>query len=178
MTFPTFAAGEVLRAQDMNAVGLWLVKSQAVGAGVASISVTGAFSADYDNYRIIYSGGTASATTDLSLTLGGSATAYFGAMQFQSTTSGTVSAAGTNNGTGFPWLGGSAGAQAVHASFELFNPFLPMYTKIRHATYQNGDNYGSMNGEHRVATGYTSFAITVGTGTITGGTISVYGFKK
>jgi len=41
MTFPVFASGDVLNASDMNGVGLWLVKTQAVGSGVASVTVTG-----------------------------------------------------------------------------------------------------------------------------------------
>jgi hypothetical protein len=178
MTFPSFVSGEVLRAEDMNAVGLWLVKSQAVGTGVSSVTVTGAFSADYDNYRIILSGGTASSNTDIGLTLGASVTGYFGSMQFQAATAGTVSAAGSNNGATFPWVGGATAGQAVHASVELFSPFLAQNTKLRNATYQNGDNYGIMNGEHRVATSYTSFNLLITTGTVTGGTVYVYGFKK
>ena len=53
MTYPVFATGDVLNASDMNAVGLWLVKTQTIGSGVGSVAVTGAFSADYDNYKII-----------------------------------------------------------------------------------------------------------------------------
>ena len=57
MTYPTFTNGQVLPASDLNAIGLWLVKSQTVGTGVSSVTVSNAFSADFDNYRIIYSGG-------------------------------------------------------------------------------------------------------------------------
>ena len=56
-------------------------------------------------------------------------------------------------------------------------PFKTAYTKIRNASYQNADNYGTMQGEHRVATSYTSFTFAVLTGTMTGGTIFVYGYK-
>ena len=177
-TPPTFTNGTPLYQESLNAIGLWLVKSQTVGSGVSSVTVTGAFSADYDNYRIIYSGGTASATADISLKLGASVTGYYGSLQFQTVTAGTVSAAGLNNGTSFSWIGGATAGQAVHASVELFNPFAAMYTKLRHATYQNGDAYGTMNGEHRIATSYTDFILTPSSGTITGGTIRVYGFRN
>jgi len=56
MSFPSFASGEVLTAADMNAVGLWLVKTQTVGTGVPSVVVTDAFSANYDNYLVTISG--------------------------------------------------------------------------------------------------------------------------
>ncbi len=49
MTYPSFSAGDILTAADMNAVGLWLVKTQTVGTAVASVTVTDAFSSTYDN---------------------------------------------------------------------------------------------------------------------------------
>ena len=70
MTYPSFTSGEVLTAADMNAVGLWLVKTQTVGTAVASVTVTDAFSSTYDNYRIIYTGGAASTSCVLSLQFG------------------------------------------------------------------------------------------------------------
>ena len=178
MTFPTFASGDVLNATDMNAVGMWLVKSQTVGSAVSSVTVTGAFSSAYDNYRIIYTGGTASASTDIGLKLGASVTGYYASLQFQLVTAGTVSAAGTNNGAAWAWIGGAVAGQAVHASFDLLSPFATSYTKVRNGSYQSGDGYGIMNGEHRVATSYTDFILTVATGTITGGTIRVYGYRN
>jgi hypothetical protein len=35
-----------------------------------------------------------------------------------------------------------------------------------------------MNGEHRVATSYDSFTLIPGSGTLTGGTIRVYGYRN
>jgi hypothetical protein len=162
----------------MNAVGLWLVKSQAVGTGVSSVTVTGAFSADYDNYRIIYSGGTASSATDIGLKLGASITGYYSSLQFQVSSAGTVSAAGATNGAAWPWVGGASAGQSVHASFELFDPFRAVYTKLRNGQYQNTTAFGTVNGEHQVATSYSEFTLTPAAGTITGGTIRVYGFRN
>ena len=48
-TPPTFSSGSVLTAAQMNAVGLWLVKTQTVGTAVSSVSVTDVFSSNYDN---------------------------------------------------------------------------------------------------------------------------------
>ena len=50
--------------------GLTLVKTQTVGSGVSSVTVTDAFSATFDNYEILMSGGTQTATTDVKLKLG------------------------------------------------------------------------------------------------------------
>jgi hypothetical protein len=178
MTFPSFSAGEVLSATDMNAVGMWLVKSQAVGTGVSSVQVTGAFSADYDNYRVIYTGGTQSSSTDIALQLGASTTGYYLIMNYVLSTTGTNFAAGAANNASFPWVGGAVGGQASHADFHLFNVNKAMYTKIRSGQYQNGDFYGTTQGEHRVATAYSEFTLSVAAGSMTGGTIRVYGYRN
>jgi hypothetical protein len=177
MTYPSFTAGEVLRAQDMNAVGLWLVKSQAVGTGVSSVTVTGAFSADYENYKITYSGGTMSASADVYLQIGGSSTGYYGVLVY-SLVSGALTAAYANNTSTMPWIGGGTGGQSSTANFELMNPFLAQWTKIRNGSYENAQNFGTLQGNHQVATSYTSFTLGVGTGNMTGGTIRVYGYKN
>jgi hypothetical protein len=52
MTFPIFAAGDVLRATDMNGVGLWKVAS-ATFSGIttgAPLDVNSVFSSNYSNY--------------------------------------------------------------------------------------------------------------------------------
>jgi hypothetical protein len=50
MTFPSFGAGEVLTATDMNAVGLWRVAGSAF-AGATTFDITG-FSSNYSRYRL------------------------------------------------------------------------------------------------------------------------------
>ena len=159
--------------------GLVLVKSVAVGSGVSSVTVTNAFSATFDNYEIIMSGGTQTSTTDVKLKLGSSATGYYGFLAYGSVTSSTVNGATRNNATQFNWVGGPSGVgEATHASFQLFAPYLSMYTKIRNAGYQNGNNYGTMQGEHQVASSYTSFELFVDAGLLSGGTIRVYGYNN
>jgi hypothetical protein len=50
MTYPSFSAGEVLRAADMNAVGLWKVASGTLSGTTTNFQ--GCFTSDYDNYLI------------------------------------------------------------------------------------------------------------------------------
>ncbi len=90
MSYPVFATGDVLNASDMNAVGLWLVKSQTIGTGVSSVTVTGAFSANYDRYKITVSGGVASTPLDIRLTLGSTATGYYGFLFYRAYNTNTV----------------------------------------------------------------------------------------
>jgi hypothetical protein len=178
MSYPSFVTGEVLTAADMNAVGLWLVKTQTVGSGVSTVTVTGAFSANYENYLITYSGGTQSASTDVYLQIGGSTTGYFGTLIYNSVASSTPVGAVNNNNNRADWIGGAQANQASHVSVVLMNPFGAVYTKIRNGMYQNDSAYGIYNGEHRVATSYTSFLLGVASGTMTGGTIRVYGYRN
>ena len=69
MAIKNFTTGEVLTAADTNTYlansGLVYVTSQTVGSAVSTVTVPGAFSTTWNDYRIIYSGGTATASTDM-----------------------------------------------------------------------------------------------------------------
>jgi hypothetical protein len=174
LTLPD-ATGTVALTSDP---GLILIKTQTVGTGVSSVTVTGAFSAAYDNYKITYIGGTMSANSDIEMTIGGSTTGYYGFLTYGLSSNNTPLGAGRNNANSFAWAGGGAAGQGSHVNVEIMGPFTTAYTKIRNGSYQNGDNYGTVQGEHRVAASYTSFALAVLTGTMTGGTIRVYGYRN
>ena len=178
MAFPSFASGDVLNASDMNAVGLWLVKTQTVGSAVSSVTVTGAFSSTYDNYLITLIGGTISADSDIGIQLGSSTTGYYQFLNYGASSSATPLGAARNNQTNIAWVGGGTAGQAAHVRVEVYGPNLAAYTKFNGGAYQNGSNYGTTQGEHRVATAYTSFVLLPGSGTLTGGTIRVYGYRN
>lgn len=178
MTYPVFATGDVLPASDMNAIGLWLVKTQTVGSGVSSVTVTGAFSSTYDNYRIVYGGGTGSTNITLSLKLGASATGYYSIVNYAAYATATIPAsAGDNNGAAWTTVG-YAGTSFTQASFDLINPFKAQWTTLNAASWAATTVAGTANGTHQVATSYTDFTLGVNTGTLTGGTIRVYGYRN
>jgi hypothetical protein len=184
MSFPSFATGEVLTAADMNAVGLWLVKTQTVGTGVSSVTVNNAFSADYSNYKIVFSGGQSSIAEKMHLQLAASGTVsstlYYGTLSWVNVGSGAVSGAADNNGAQFSFAGGSVGAVdgGASATFDLLNPFEAKRTRIHNAQTAYGTVYGTYTGVHDVATSYDGFRFTMGSGTLTGGTIRVYGYRN
>jgi hypothetical protein len=179
MTFPVFASGDVLNASDMNGVGLWLVKSQTIGSPVTSVTVTGAFSADYENYRIVVSGGSASADGGLTLTLGSTAAGYYYSMIYSNYTGGSAVAA-VNNGAA--WT--NAGTFTTNANtvvMDILRPFESDQTAIC-GTYI-GVNTGGVNGQYggylNNTTSYTAFTLaTTGGATMSGGTIRVYGYRN
>ena len=177
-TPPTFSSGAVLTAAQMNKVGLWLVKTQTIGSAVSSVTVSDAFSADYDNYKIIVNGGVGSTSASVGLRLGASATGYYSGLIYMAYTAAAVSAFGTNNGTSFPFAA-VATTNSLAANIELLNPFNAKTTSISNAYMDNSTagGGGNQNGFHNSATSFTAFTLIAGAGTMTGGTIAVYGYK-
>jgi hypothetical protein len=182
MTYPSFSAGEVLRAADMNAVGLWLVKTQAVGTGVSSVTVTGAFSADYDNYRIIYEGGVSSSLNDFTVILGSTVSSYYTNMMYSYFNATSPTVLNSANTASWVYVGGATTGN-THLEFDLFNPFATKNTVLSNATWLQaapGGGVGKVNGYLNNTTSYTGFTIAVANAgtTITGGTIRVYGYRN
>lgn len=174
MAFPTFASGDVLLASDMNAVGLWLVKTQTVGSAVSSVTVTGAFSSTFDSYLIVDSGGTMSVDTALGLTFGSTATGYYYFLTYGAYTGATVSGDNGNNTTKFVHGGGGADRSCY---IVVQNPNLAKPTEIM-ARVRYGTVYGTEVGHLANSTQYTAFTLTPTSGTMTGGTIRVYGYRN
>ena len=155
--------------------GLQLIKKQTIGSGVSSVNVTGAFSATYENYKIIVSGGVQSDDNANSLKLGASVTGYNYSLIYSSFTVATPLAAVSNAATIFPFVGGGD-SNGSFMNVDVMQPFLAKYTRVASNTYGNSTNIGILNGFHKVATSYTDFTIVAGSGTFTGGTIYVYGY--
>lgn len=177
MTYPSFSAGEVLRAQDMNAVGLWLVKSQTVGTGVSSVPVTSVFSSDYDNYKIIVNGASSSAITDLRISFNGSVgNFYYWNIVYFGWGNGTVLGGGAG-----PVAGGTVSqiytGEPYFSTIEVANPNLARRTYCAFSG-AGANNSGSGSVMDYTTNVHTGFTLTPASGTLTGGTISVYGYKK
>jgi hypothetical protein len=156
--------------------GLRLIKKQTIGTGVSSVNVTSAFSATYENYKIIVNGGVGSATTAVALKLGASTTSYHEFMIYGNYSSATVGGAAQSTSPHFGWAGG-CGANGIYLNVDLQSPFLAKYTRMGSSQAYIGETEtGTVSGIHKTATSYTDFTITPTTGTLTGGTIFVYGY--
>lgn len=175
-TPPDFSPGQVLTAAHMDAVGLWLVKTQTVGSGVSSVTVTDAFSSTYENYLITYNGGVMSTGSNIAATIGGSATGYYGVMMYGLYTGGAASNAAQNNATFLGWAGGGDTASAS-IYLHIRDPFNSTPTEFW-APIRYGTVYGTNVAYHSVAASYTSITFSAASGTMTGGTIRVYGYRK
>ena len=180
MTFPVFASGDVLNASDMNAVGTWLVKTQTIGTAVSSVTVTGAFSSDYDNYIVTVSGGAASTTNYGNLTLGSTSTGYYILGYYGAYTVATLNGLIVNNGSNFGECCVGT-TNDIEGYFYVGSPNLakPTHVRLFNAGSATTGNVSSFyQGFVNNTTQYTAFTITASTGTFTGGTIRVYGLRN
>jgi len=181
MSYPSFSVGEVLTASDMNAVGLWLVKTQTVGTGVTTVTVTDAFSANYDNYKIIYSNGTGSTLADLRVTLGGvGTTSYFGSLFGTSLNTSAFVGIGSLGQTSWLYCGFATSGYALMDA-NIYMPFVSGKNKFISTAwgYNNaGGGYSMFAGEMVNTSQLSSITITPSAGTLTGGTIRVYGYRN
>jgi hypothetical protein len=179
----------ILTADSSTATGLkWaaaaggggavaVLKSQAIGTGVSSVTVTNAFSTTYDNYRIVVSGALSSAASGCAfrITLGSASTLYYYAGVFTSYNS-TVSGLGGANGAF--WLAGSLDINSTNLAMDIYQPFLTLRTYMTaNNTFANGRG-GGVWGAQDSNTSFTDFTLTAEAGTLTGGTIYVYGYAK
>jgi hypothetical protein len=165
----------------MNSVGLWLIKTQTVGSAVSSVSVTSAFSSDYNNYKIIYEGGLSSVSAVLfRIQLDGITTLYYSSAMQQTATSGTVVT--TNVAAAARWELGYTGNQFMRYEIDLANPNAVGAGKtanVKYACYDTSNSYGGTSAHWLISTsGATAFTLSPASGTITGGTIRIYGYRN
>ena len=160
---------------------LTLITAQTIGSAVSSVTVSGAFSATYDAYKIVVTGGAGSTNQALTLTLGSASTGYYASyFRTSSFSSATYDGQLLNNGSG--WTESGYGTTSgLGMNIELQSPFLAK-TTILSGVYQRGNTtavgMGTVSGMLNDTTSYTAFTITPSTGTMTGGTIRVYGYAN
>jgi len=162
-----------------TAGGLTLIKTQTIGTTVSSVTVTGAFSTTYDAYKIILSGGVGSASHNLALQLGATVTGYYAGYITSSYAAGTITGDKDNNAASFTLVGYGT-ANVLNLNLDLQNPFTAKNTTFQTFNSLTATGAGSRLGTGYLAntTSYTDFTLTPSTGTLTGGTIRVYGYKN
>jgi hypothetical protein len=183
------ANGTVLTADSAEATGLkWatpgasgltLIKTQTIGSAVSSVQVTSAFSSTYDSYKIVITGGVASTPNQLKIKLGATTTGYYLFQVYGGYTAATV--AGSNYNNQAEWGGVGAGStQSLDLEMTLKNPNAAKNTHYSAQAAQSlttGNTFFS-TGFLDNTTQYTDFTVLTSTGTITGGTIRVYGYQN
>lgn len=148
-----------------------------IGNGNTLVTISDAFSANYDNYRIVFSGIDFSTSGNLHFfTLGSLNTNYFGTTYYDNYT-GSPAAYARYNGAAYlgVLIGGTE--SDTFCTMEVCAPFLtrrPSITGMYHGTGYSG----WFSGTNLATTSVTSFTLTTQSGTMTGGEIRVYGYRN
>jgi len=164
---------------SVSAGGVVLVSATTIGSGVSSVAVSSAFSSTYDNYLITLSGGVASGNVDLSLQLGATTTGYYAGYNKVTYSTGSASASSNNNAANFSAIGVGT-TNSLHAFVNVLSPNLAKNTNINGGFGVNlaGAASSVFAGFLNDSTQYTAFTIAPSSGTLTGGTIRVYGYAN
>jgi hypothetical protein len=182
-TPPDFSVGQVLTAANMNAVGLWLVKSQTI-SGTAT-QVNDCFTSDYQSYRLVFSNLTSSSVDFITArlvagTTPNTANDYYSSY-FQVGTNGAYSGNG-NSAASFwntPIVGFTTPSGGV---LDIYNPQSATATSFNANgvdTRTDGAPHRSGGGFHNSATSFQGIWLsTVNGGLTMGGTVRVYGLRN
>lgn len=158
--------------------GLTLITTATIGTAVSSVTISNCFSATYDNYCIILAGIGSSTTNDGKFTLNNSAGntyAYSGNYQNYGNTN--VLAGGTGQPFIALYAANTSVAETISTFITVQNPFIAKRTTVQ-SSYACAGFTGNYRGYDDNAVSHTSFTYTPTSGTLTGGTIKVYGYKN
>lgn len=160
-----------------SATGLTLISTTTIGTTVSSVTVTDAFSATYDNYKIIISGGVGSNDTELGMILGATVAGYYEARWGIGYGGGALVAYGTSNGAKWTDVGVARSTNGIDMNMDIFSPFIAKNTYFDARRISTNQTF-KVQGYLANTTSYTGFTVSPIAGTLTGGTIRVYGYTN
>ena len=185
MAIKTFTTGEVLTAADTNTYlansGLVFVKQTSVGSGATVVDVTSCFSSTYDNYLISFNGITCSTNNSVNFALLSGSTptsaGWYGTEFYVSPGSTTWSGQLSATNAGVVYCSAASSASGLGAIFNLQSPNVAQNTRLQ---YQVADSTFFRNGYayHNANTQYDGMRVSPSGGTWTGGSVTVYGYRK
>lgn len=162
---------------------LVFISATTIGTGVSSVTVSSAFSSTYENYLVTVAGADCSATARIRIALGASATgtAYY-SLASTLGSGGTDQINRTNNGTyieGGYW----STSDSTSITMVVYSPNVVRHTTVTGqsvGTDANGTEtiLANFGGGVEDTTQYTAFTLSPSAGTLTGGTIRVYGISN
>jgi len=180
MAIKQFSTGEVLTASATNEFlansGLVFVKAQTIGSGVSSVTVTDAFSSTYKSYLIQLTNVTATLTSVITFQLTGLTSGYYGNLIYANLLGGSPVSAGYNNASTFTHAGGCNGVNA-YLNLTCTNPFLALPTFMT-SEFVDTNNAGRTQAYQSSSTSVTGFSLGLTAGSITGGQITIYGYRN
>lgn len=181
MAIKTFTT-ETLTSSDVNTylgnAGLVYITSATIGSAVSSVTVSSCFSSTYDHYRISVTQSGVSVSSQMRMTFGSTSTGYYYGTPL-STMAGGAYAFNSASNVAYIDLGSINSGWKNDFLFDVLSPNLVSVTKLNGFGYMNSATFGGVgNGFVDGTTQYTAFTMTPSAGTLTGGTITVYGYRK
>jgi len=162
--------------------GLTFISATTIGTTVGSVTVSSAFSATYENYRIVLSGGAGSVNQLVGMSLGATTANYYLYATGGAFNADTAIIERSNNFSSFNAVAQGSSSN-LNSIIDINTPFLAKTTTIngscvRSTTTGGQIGYMTFGGFINDTTSYTAFTFTPSTGTFTGGTIRVYGYQN
>jgi hypothetical protein len=156
--------------------GLVLVKSQTIGSAVSTVTVSDVFSSEFDNYKVVF-GATDASLDDQAglLTFGSTSTGYYGSLVYDKY-DGSASTIRRNNSSSI-YAGITDSTNATNFQFDVFSPNLAQRTTVSGMGFGYSLSFW-FGGMVANSTQYTAFTWAPSSGTVTGGTIRVYGYRN
>ena len=179
MAIKTFTSGEVLTASDTNTYlansGLVYIKSQTIGTSVTSVVVSSAFSADFDNYKVVISGGSSVSNVNMAVQFGSKTTNYKYQLIYASWNN-TISVLGSTVAGSLVYAA-NATTSGMYLNMDVITPFDATKNTFMSSTFNSPTESGAFMGQTADTVSYTAFTI-ITSSAMTGGTITVYGYRK
>jgi hypothetical protein len=175
-------AMENIATQVDDKTGLVFIKSQTIGSGVSSVTITDAFSSTFDNYKVLTNIEDSTLNSDVFFRLGGVSTyTYDRVRQLLTSASTTPSYDAATAQTAGYWGVNKAG-EGSDTTAEIFRPYIAKPTTVTTSAFFK-DVGGNMQFRthasiQRDDTSFTAFTLILSSGTITGGTIRIYGYNN
>jgi hypothetical protein len=160
-----------------NVDGLTLVAKATVGTTVSSVTMSNVFSATYEAYRIVLVGSDGSGVAANTIKFGSATTNYYYSNYFDNFNGIQTGTDRNNNTLGFIQCGIVSPNDDTNVAFDVINPFAAKRTTVS-GTYFGNSYTGFFGGVLADTTSYTAFTLGPLSGTFTGGTIYVYGYRS
>jgi len=155
-----------------------------INSGVTSVTINGAFSSTYDNYRLMFNKIKYSGGSNLRIQLGTTATGYYYTELSGSGTYATASTLALSNGSNADsYFTGIVGdTNGANGWVEVFSPYLSELTTLNSMGSDNrtgGAGPRNASGFLNNTTSYTSLTVLPNSGqSFSSGTIRIYGYNN
>jgi hypothetical protein len=157
--------------------GLQLIKTQTIGSAVSSVTVSDVFSNTFANYRIVVSNVDASTNnTGIFWQLGATTSGYYSSEYYDAYTGASTGVNRRSNAASWE-VGVGNSDDMTTIIIDVYSPNLAMRTQFT-GMFQNALYSGWAGGYQDSLTQFTSFLFAPGGGTLTGGSVRVYGYAN